>query len=409
MDSPQACQTLTSPRTRSTIPLVGVQSTDYRNGGRALSTPTSARPEARGIWVVRTDLTSPEKIHEAIKYATENNFNILIPQVRGRGDAFYTSHFEPRSEALDRQPADFDPLKMYVEEGHKAGLQIIAWLNTHYSWSSPEHPKSPEHVVNKHPEWLMRTREGEFTFEFGGETEGAYTCPSNPLVKEHVKNCFLDVVANYDVDGINFDFVRYPNPDYCFCDTCLSSFKAQMDAKLTAEKIAELAAKDDKFAYVDAFKDEYDQFRRDQITDLVSQIYHGTKAIKPKMLVTADVFPEFNDAYSRRFQDWKTWMKMGIMDILMPMAYAQDTETWVQHVADELTVRNDRLVYAGLGQWRISAESCIEKIRKGRELGADGFVIFAYGALVKDGGEYIRQLKEAVFQEPAALPETPWM
>lgn len=366
----------------------------------------NGKAEARGIWVVRTDVTSPEKIRQAIKFAVDNNFNQLVVQVRGRGDAYYNSHFEPRSEALEGQPADFDPLKMYVEEGHKAGLQIFAWLNTHYSWSSTAMPKSPEHVVNKHPEWLMRTSKGELTFEFGGETEGAYTCPSNPEVKEHVKNCFLDVVKNYDVDGINFDFVRYPNPDYCFCDGCLARFKAQMDKEISADQIATLSASKDRLAYTQAFPAKYDQFRRDQITDLVGQIYRGTKAIKPSVLVTADVFPEYNDAYTRRFQDWKLWMKMGIMDILMPMAYAEDTETWKKHVADEISARNGRPIYAGLGQWRISAESCIEKIKEGRKLGADGFCLFAYGSATKNGtdDEYLKKIKDAVFQEKVPVP-----
>ncbi len=366
----------------------------------------NGKAEARGIWVVRTDVVSPEKIRQSIKYAVDNNFNLLVVQVRGRGDAFYNSHFEPRAEALEDQPSDFDPLKMYVEEGHKAGLQIFAWLNTHYSWSSDQLPKSPEHVVNKHPEWLMRTSKNEYTLVGGGETEGAYTCPSNPEVKEHVKNCFLDVVKNYDVDGINFDYVRYPNPDFCFCDGCLARFKAQMDKELSADQIATLSASKDRLAYAQAFPEKYDQFRRDQITDLVGQIYRGAKAIKPKVLVTADVFPAYDDAYSRRFQDWKLWMKVGIMDILLPMAYAEDVPTWTKHVADEISGKAGRHVYAGIGQWRVSADTCIEMVKKGRELGADGFCLFAYGSATKGGtdDEYLRKLKEAVFQQPVPVP-----
>ena len=367
---------------------------------------TNGKAEARGIWVVRTDLTSPEKIKQAVKYAKDNNFNFLIVQVRGRGDALYNSHFEPRAESLAGQPADFDPLAMYLEEGHKAGLQIHAWLNTHYSWSSEALPKSPEHVVNKHPEWLMRTIENKVTFTGGKETEGAYTCPSNPEVKEHVKNCFLDVVKNYDVAGVNFDFVRYPSPDYCYCDGCLSRFKAQMDKELSPEKIAELAVSKERLAYPNAFAEQYDQFRRDQITDLVSQIYHEAHAIKPSIIVSADTFPAYEDANNRRFQDWKLWMKMGILDLLCPMAYAQDTETWTKHVEDAVKNSNGRPVYAGIGQWRISIESTIEKIEKSREIGADGICLFAYGSATKDGtsDELLVTMKKAVFQEPAPLP-----
>jgi len=371
-----------------------------------LAQKTNGKAEARGIWVVRTDVTSPEKIKQAVKYAKDNNFNFLIVQVRGRGDAFYNSHFEPRAESLAGQPADFDPLAMYLEEGRKAGIQIHAWLNTHYSWSSEELPKSPEHVVNKHPEWLMRTIENKVTFTGGKETEGAYTCPSNPEVKEHVKNCFLDVVKNYDVAGVNFDFVRYPSPDYCYCDGCLSRFKAQMDKELSPEKIAELAASKERLAYQSAFPEQYDQFRRDQITDLVSRIYREAHAIKPNIIVSADTFPAYEDANNRRFQDWKLWLKMGILDLLCPMAYAQDTGTWTKHVEDAVKNSNGRPVYAGIGQWRISIESTIEKIEKSREIGADGICLFAYGSATKDGtsDELLAAMKKAVFQSPAPLP-----
>ena len=364
--------------------------------------------EGRAIWVVRTHVTNPEQVKSVVEFARKNNFNTLVVQVRGRGDAYYKSNFEPRAEAIT--DPNFDPLQCYIDEGKKAGLKIEAWLNTHYTWESAAPPKSPEHVVNKHPEWLMRTREDKVTMTGGAEHEGAYTCPSNPEVKEHVKNCFLDVAKNYDVAAIHFDFVRYPSPEYCFCDGCLSRFKERMDKQLAADKIETLEAMKDRLAYTQAFPAEYDQFRRDQITDLVGQIYKGAHAIKPGIIVSASVFPSYDDAYNRRFQDWKLWMKLGIVDELFPMAYAQDTETFVKNVKDAVENANGRFVYAGIGQWRIPVESTIEKIEKARELGVQGICLFAYGSAVKDSDDsYLAKIKESVFQQPAAVPAIPWL
>ncbi|HET6456801.1 MAG TPA: family 10 glycosylhydrolase [Armatimonadota bacterium] len=367
--------------------------------------------EARAIWVVRWDLASPEQVKQAVKYAKDNNFNILVVQVRGRGDAFYKSNFEPRSEYLEGQPLDFDPLALYVEEGHKAGLQIHAWLNTHYTWGSGDPPKSPDHIVNKHPEWLMKNSANEVTLNPVGQSEGAYTCPSNPEVKEHVRNCFLDVVRNYDVDGINFDYVRYPSGDYCYCDGCLARFKAEIVKELPPERIAALESTNDRLAFVQAFPSRWDDWRRKQVTDLVGQVYRRAKDIKPKIVVSADVFPDFDDASNHRFQDWKLWMKMGIMDVLMPMAYTTNTDTFVKQIQDAVSNSNGRHVYGGIGQWQIPVESAIEKILKAREIGAQGINLFAYGPATKDGtdDEYLRRMKEAVFQEPATVPQMDWI
>lgn len=368
-----------------------------------------AKPEGRAIWVVRFDLTSPEKVKNAVAYATKNNFNTLVVQVRGRGDAYYNSNFEPRAESLT--DPSFDPLQYFLDEGHKAGLQIHAWLNTHYSWGSAELPKSPEHIVNKHPEWLMHTRDNNVTLTAGGESEGAYTCPSNPEVKEHVRNCFLDVVKNYDVDGVHFDFVRYPSVDYCFCDGCLGRFKEYMDKELASDRIETLEAIEDRLAYVQAFPEHYDEFRRNQITDLVGQIYRRAHQTKPGIIVSASVFPSYDDAFNHRFQDWKLWLKLGIVDVLFPMAYAQDTQTYAKNIEDAVKSANGRHVYAGIGQWRITPESTIEKIGRACDLGAQGICLFAYGAATKDGTDdaYLAQIKDTVFQEPAPIPEIGWL
>lgn len=376
-----------------------------------LGSDLGAISEARAIWVVRFDATSPEKIRNAVGYAKKNNFNVLIVQVRGRGDAYYKSHYEPRAEALEGQPADFDPLQMYIDECRKAGIQIHAWLNTHYVWGSSDPPKSPDHIVNKHPDWLMRTKENAVTLAPSDNSEGAYTCPTNPKVKEHVRNCFLDVVKNYDVDGINFDFVRYPNRNYCYCDTCLSEFKKQMDKGLSRERIEALSANQNRLAYVEAFPKEWDDFRRKQITELVEEIYRRAHEIKPWIIVSADVFPSYDDAYNNRFQDWKLWMKMGIMDLLCPMIYTPNFDQWTQEAVDAVNSRNGRHVYLGIGAWQVDAEGAIRRIEKAREISAQGVSFFAYHSITKDGtdDEYMRKLKETVYRSPAEVPKMPWL
>src|SRR5712691_9388306 len=77
---------------------------------------TAPTNEVRALWVVRTTLTSPEKIRTMVDTAANNGFNTIIVQVRGRGDAYYRSHQEPRATELKDQSAEFDPLAVTLTE-----------------------------------------------------------------------------------------------------------------------------------------------------------------------------------------------------------------------------------------------------------------------------------------------------
>ncbi len=89
--------------------------------------------------------------------AKNGGFNTLIVQVRGRGDAYYDSRYEPRPALLAKQPASFDPLELMVERAHRAGLKVHAWVNVNLV-SDAEPPAARQHIVYLHPEWLMVPR-----------------------------------------------------------------------------------------------------------------------------------------------------------------------------------------------------------------------------------------------------------
>jgi len=355
--------------------------------------------EMRALWVARWDITSPEACTRMIETAIDNKFNTVIVQVRGRGDAFYKSNYEPRSEDLAEQSPDFDPLAQILKEGHENGLQVHAWINANLTWGSNKPPVSPNHIVNSHPDWLMRTDKNELVMTFGEDVEGAYTCPSNEEWREMYKNIYLDVVRNYEVDGVHFDFIRYPSARFCYCDRCVGQFEALMNEEISAEKRAELCGDPDRrLAYTRAFPDKWDEFRRSHITAMVYKVYDAVKQVKPEVMVSASVFPDFSDAYNHRFQDWKRWMRDKKLDMLCPMAYTTDTDTFTNQIKDAVDSSGGIPVCAGIGVWRISSESCIEKIEKERALGGAGFSLFSYS--ITNGGSdatYLKALRDKLF------------
>lgn len=380
--------------------------------------PIWTKPEARAIWVVRFDMTSPESIRQVVDRAKAANFNVLIVQVRGRGDAYYNGGLEPRAEELARQPESFDPLQTAIDLGHAAGLQVHAWLNTNYVWSGREKPKSPHHLVNAHPDWLMADREGDVPLVAGPGLEGAFTDPGNADARKHTRDVFLDVARRYNVDGIHFDYVRYPNRDMGFGENSLAQFKAIVNPTLTPEQKETMSLMPERDAYPRMFPDRWAQWRRDNVTGLVRRIYKDVKAIKPNIAVSAALIPwgaftswEESDPYNSVSQDWFAWMREGILDIAVPMTYHTDTGQWAGWVKAAVENRHKAHVWAGIGDWLHTGAGDAEKIRLSRALGAQGVSLFAYNSIAsgESGGEPDPDkwgaLKATIFQAPVPVPD----
>ena len=393
-----------------------------RSGGAqspALPTPqpraaTSAH-EMRGLWVVRDSLVTPASIHQVVTQAKTNGFNALFVQVRGRGDAFYQSTLEPRGEELSGQPAGFDPLAEVLRQGHAAGLQIHAWMNTCYVWGAGRKPDSALHVVNRHPEWLARDAHDHYLLKSGPECEGAFLTPANMDARRHIHDVFLDVARRYDVDGIHFDYVRYANAGYDYSASALERFQAEMATHTSPAERVTLAARKshDRLAWPHAFPMAWQEFRRRQVTEMVADISRDIKALKPWVIVSAAVFADSQDALNSRGQDWKTWLQRGYLDAVVPMAYGASTPKVAAQIADAVACAraSGRFAYAGIGSWHIPASSTIAKIDAARALGAQGAVLFSYGGMTHDGKSdtYLNTIGSRSFRGTAALPSMTWL
>ena len=130
------------------------------------------------------------------------NFNTVFFQIRGMSDAFYKSKYEPWSQYLSSvRGADpgWDPLAFIIEEGHKRGIEIHAWLNPYrYSTASESHGNLPGDYATVHPEWLL---------DYGSFTK--ILNPGMPEVRQRISDIVADIITNYDVDGIVFDDYFY--------------------------------------------------------------------------------------------------------------------------------------------------------------------------------------------------------
>lgn len=393
--------------------------------------PVNRNNEVRALWVVRTTLTSHAKIRAMVNSAKENGFNTLIVQVRGRGDAYYHSSREPRAVELKDQPLEFDPLRATLSEARQRGLKVHAWINTSLLANLDALPTDPKHVYHKHPEWLAvpravaaelykmsprdqryKERIVEWSKANRAELEGVYTGPSNPKVRDHIYQIWMDILKNYDVDGLHFDYVRLASPDFDYSRTSLEKFGKWLKPGLSTAERRQLkqSLKDNPLAAADAYPLKFGDFQREQITMLVERIYRGVKKRKPQVTVSAAVFANDENAYTRRFQDWRRWLTMGILDVACPMAYSTDTTVFQKQIAIAATTAHSagRRVWAGIGAYRIPAESTVEKINVARGLRTDGIILFSYDFTTRPSelnpdGAYLERVRRAAFESPNVM------
>jgi uncharacterized lipoprotein YddW (UPF0748 family) len=362
--------------------------------------------EVRGLWVVRFTMTSPEAVRRMVADAAGAGFNTLVVQVRGRGDAFYSSAIEPPAESL-RGPAGFDPLALAIEEGHRRGMAVHAWVNTHLVWGPTPPPQSPSHLVNQHPDWLAVPRTlarelydvsprdprfytalRQYAAERPATVEGIYSSPSHPEVQARVRAVWMDLLERYDLDGLHFDYIRYPSAEFDYSRGTLERFRSWMAPLLPADQVVALnrAALSNPLAYTTALPSEWDEFRRMHITDLVADLYYDVKASRPEVVVSAAVVPDHQTAYSARFQDWQGWLDQGILDIAVPMVYTPDNGRFQGLVRSaRVSAGNRERLWAGIGAYVDSLNGTLDKIDLARAEDAGGVILFSYDWAVGEG------------------------
>jgi uncharacterized lipoprotein YddW (UPF0748 family) len=380
--------------------------------------PLHAQDEVRALWVVRTTLTSPAAIATMVRAARSGGFNTLIVQIRGRGDAYYQRGVEPRPVALAAQPA-FDPLATTIERAHDAGLQVHAWVNVNLVAGAAELPSGRDHVAYRHPEWLMVPRQladdlmrldprspgylgrlMRYTRSRPAELEGLYLSPIPPEAADYTVGIVRDIVERYAIDGIHFDYIRYPSDEFDYSRGALAAFRRSVAADLVPadRQRYDSRLETEPLFYTRTFAERWRKFRADRLTALLTSLRRMVAAVRPSAVVSAAVVPDPDEALARRLQDWRTWLDRNVVDVLCPMTYTTDAAVFASQVARARQLAGTHPLWAGIGAYRLSSEQIVENVRTARRLGVGGVVLFSYDSLTDPsrGPDYLTQVGRAV-------------
>jgi uncharacterized lipoprotein YddW (UPF0748 family) len=401
-------------------------------------------PEVRAIWVdaFHEGIRSPREADDLVAAARRANLNTLIVQVRRRGDALYTKGVEPPLEDPAYDPS-FDALAHIIDAGHHAGLEVHAWINAMPVWRDEAPPRDPRHVFNRHglaangdDNWLTSSPTGNHRFPVG-----YFLDPGHPAAAEYLAEVYLNIVRNYAVDGVHFDYVRYPETDDRLPRGAGVGYNA-----VNLARFRRAAGRPDT---PDPGDEAWMQWRRDQVTNLVRRVSIEAKALNPRIKISAALIPwgqpptgedDFESVapMQRIFQDWHRWLQDGWLDLGLPMNYATETDDRVREWFDgwirwEKQHQHGRLLAVGLGAYRNTPAHTLAQVARARQEDAGrvaGVSFFSYAvpqvpAQVKPGtdlpatpvtgSERLGFLADGtngapgVFQSAAAIPAMPWI
>jgi uncharacterized lipoprotein YddW (UPF0748 family) len=329
--------------------------------------PHTPKSEVRAVWITTASgldwprVTGRQNQQESLRRLVRDlhaaHFNTLFFQVRPRGDAYYHSHYEPWAEALSGtlgKDPEWDPLSTLIDEAHALGMEVHGWFNVFkVRGPNPVAATTPPHISRSHHEWTVE-RDGELWLN-----------PGIPEVRTFVLNVALDLIKEYDLDGINFDYIRYPG-----------QFFPDQDL---FEK------------YGNGMKRE--DWRRSNVTAFVSAFAAEARKIRPQLKIGSSPLGVYRDdsnndrrgGYYWVYQDSYTWLERGWHDYLAPQNYwvigrERNSNPDFMRVTKQWTALTaGRHIYMGIGAYRSEIKSRItEYVDSTRTTGMLGQVYFRW-------------------------------
>jgi uncharacterized lipoprotein YddW (UPF0748 family) len=304
-----------------------------------------------------------------------------------------------------------DLLKVYVEEAHARGMQVHVWFQDFYVGTKAFEAPGP--ILSKYPQWanvqysaLNNPGPTPSTLESGGY----FMDPANPEARQFLLRLIEETVTRYPVDGFQLDYIRYPAsfpPDrFSYLKTTWGYTKTAREAFKARYGIdpAELTPTSE-------FWPQWNQFKTDQITSFAGEATQLIRRVKPKVLISADVFPRYKDSIAVKHQDWPTWVDRGYLDFLAPMTLTSA----VKVVETDLKVVQDRInqsgkpipIVAGLFSPfnNNTAEVLLDQIAAAKNSGSQGYAIFDTAHLT---GRMVKALaaNQKVPQQANQTPKT---
>ena len=297
---------------------------------------------------------------ESVRILKDNGFNVIIPNLAWGGTAFYRSAVLPVASDVAAQG---DALDQCLAACRRHGVQCHVWK---VCWNMGN---CVDPVFAAKMTATNRTQ-----VAYGGAAKPGWLCPSHPDNQKQEIEAMVEL-AKKGVDGVHFDYIRYPDGSHCFCAGCRERFEAMAGGTVTNWPSA--VRKDERL------KRLWQDFRTSNVTAVVREVSRRVRAEAPGVKISAAVFTNAETSPSNVGQDWPLWCREGLLDFVCPMDYVESPALFRGQVAAQKRIAGNVPVYPGIGLscWRNDGRDAVrlaKQILVVRELGTGGFTVFNF-------------------------------
>ncbi|MGK7897368.1 MAG: glycoside hydrolase family 10 protein [Xenococcus sp. (in: cyanobacteria)] len=273
--------------------------------------------EVRGVWLTNVDsdvLFSTENTTNAIVTLAELNFNTLYPTVWNWGYTLYPSAVAKQEIGIELDPTeglqDRDVLQEIIDQGHQKGMAVIPWFE--FGFMAP----ADSELAKRHPEWLTQRADGSTIWVEGKTHERVWLNPLHPEVQKFITDLIVEVVSNYDVEGIQLDdHFGYPS-ELGYDDYTVALYQQEHDGKLPPKNAQDPA---------------WIRWRANKITDYVAELFQAIKQANPQAIISLSPNPQ-DFSLKSYLLDWQTWERKGLIEELVVQIYRNSTNSFLNEV-----------------------------------------------------------------------------
>lgn len=301
------------------IPLLFFVFISCKSSKEVIPTTSKTSTHVKGVWVTNVAskaLDTRENIKETVALCKKSGITDIYVVTWNRGRTIYQSKImkDLFNVSIMERFGQRDPLQEMIEEGHKSGLKVHAWFEFGFASSYGENGGA---ILKKFPDWKAIDNKGNLVSKNGFEWMNAI----NPEVQNFIKSIVLEVVKNYDVDGIQGDDRLPAMPS-------LGGYDDYTVALYKKEHKGNTPPTD--------YKDpDWLTWRADKLTIFLGKLYKEVKTIKPNMIVSMapSIHPWAKEEY---LQDWPVWLAKGYCDYVIPQVYRKTIESYTSTLEAQL-------------------------------------------------------------------------
>lgn len=287
--------------------------------------------ELRGTWIARDQLGTKEALAQAIDSIAAANFNVVYVNVWSRGYPLWKSEvfYQHTGVYIDPSYTGRDILAEAIAEAHKHGLHIEAWFE--YGFVGGYEPYYPGNsgkgkIFDAHPDWVAKRLDG-------GEKDNSnfyWMVQTRKDVQDFLIALVMEIVRNYDVDGLELDRIRYSSLQYGYDNYTDSLYRAEHNGVPPPTNYSDPA---------------WIRWRADKLNEFHARVYDSVKAVRPKFnlsnapsLYSSSQYTSYNNFC----QDWAWWVNNNKVDNVQVQMYVE-TPAAFSNILDYMqTLVNDK-------------------------------------------------------------------